>query len=78
MKKYIIFIVSFLLFYAVLQIISGLILTAVYTPDPSILEDNHPQEVVFGGTSAMPLLIILITATASYILSQKIGKTTKN
>jgi hypothetical protein len=26
----------------------------------------------------MPLLIILITATASYILSQKIGKTTKN
>lgn len=78
MKKYIIFIISFLLFYAVLQIVSGLILTAVYTPDPSILEGNHSQEVVVGGTSAMPLLIILITATAAYFLSQKIGKTSKN
>lgn len=58
MKKYIIFIISFLLFYAVLQIVSGLILTAVYTPDPSILEGNHSQEVVVGGTSAMPLLPI--------------------
>jgi hypothetical protein len=63
--------------YTVFQIVSGLILTATYTPDLSSIEGNLSQEVVFGTTS-IPLLVTLLTATFAYFLSQKKFRIPKN
>lgn len=60
-----------------LQIVSGLILTASYTPDFSSIGGNLSQEVEFGTTS-IPLLLALISATLAYFLSQKRFKMPKS
>ncbi|RJS50245.1 hypothetical protein CJ483_23740 [Bacillus sp. PK3_68] len=70
MKKYFVFIISFLLLYTVFQVLSGWLLTAFYTPHFSATEENFSQEVVFGTTSS-PLLLTLLTATLAYCFSQK-------
>ncbi|HHY73388.1 MAG TPA: hypothetical protein GX497_09195 [Bacillus bacterium] len=75
MKKYIVFLASFALFYFVLQILSGLILTSFYTPDFSSTVGSLSQEVGFGKTSTAPFLAILFTATLAYFFSQKLCKT---
>ncbi|MFJ7977937.1 hypothetical protein ACIQZI_20005 [Peribacillus sp. NPDC096379] len=77
MKKYLVFIISFAIIYTVFQIASGLILTASYTPDYSSIEGNLSQTLVFGTTS-IPLLVVLLTATLAYFLSQKKFRTSKN
>ncbi len=77
LKKYLVFIISFATIYTVFQIVSGLILTASYTPDFSSIEGNLSQEVVFGTTS-IPLLITLLTATLAFFLSQKKFRISKN
>lgn len=73
MKKYLVFSISFLVLYILIQISSGLILTAFYTPDFS----SAGQEIVFGQTTYTPFLMIFISATIAYLLSQKLGKTPK-
>ena len=77
LKKYLVFLISFVMLYMVFQIGSGLILTASYTPDFSSIEGNLSQEVVFG-TSSIPLLVTLLTATVAYFLSQKKFRISKN
>ena len=77
LKKYLVFIISFATIYMVFQIVSGLILTASYTPDFSSIEGNLNQEVVFGTTS-IPLLITLLTATLAFTLSQKKFRISQN
>ncbi|KOR87378.1 hypothetical protein AM233_17930 [Bacillus sp. FJAT-22058] len=76
MKKYLVFLISFVLIYMAFQIGSGWILTA-YTPDFTSIEGNLSQEVVFGTTS-IPLLVTLLTATLAYFLSQKKFRISKN
>ena len=72
MKKYFVFIISFILLYTVFQILSGMILTAFYTPDFSTIEGNFSQNVVFGeGITSIPLLVTLFIATSVYFLSKK-------
>lgn len=78
MKKYFVFIISFILLYVAFQILSGVILTAFYTPDFSAIEGNLSQEVVFGEVNSIPLLVTLLIATFAYFLSQKISKATKS
>lgn len=73
LKKYLVFIISFALLYTLIQISSGLILTALYTPDVS----SVGQQVVFGETTYTPFVMIFLSATAAYFLSQKLGKTAK-
>ena len=64
--------------YSVIQILSGWLLTILYTPDLSSVNNNLSKEVVFGGkTSIIPLLAILLIATLSYFLSQKLFAPTK-
>ena len=75
LKNYLVFIVSFILLYTVFQLLSGVILTAFYTPDFSVIEGNLSQEVAFGETHSIPLLVILVIATTSYVLSKKLFKT---
>ena len=70
MKKYLVFIVSFVMIFMVFQIVSGLILTASYTPDFSSIGGNLSQKVEFG-TISIPLLFTLLTASLAYFLSQK-------
>ncbi|MFK9120942.1 hypothetical protein ACJEBK_29590 [Peribacillus frigoritolerans] len=70
MKKYLVFLISFVMIYMVFQIGSGLILTASYIPDFSSIEGNLSQEVVFGKTS-IPLLVTLLTATLAYFLFKR-------
>ncbi|MEC2076332.1 hypothetical protein [Metabacillus fastidiosus] len=78
MKKYLIFIISFVLLYVVFQISSGLLLTAFYTPDFYALESVSSQNGVIGETISIPLLATLIIATLAYFLSQKTFKTSKH
>ncbi|MFF2459829.1 hypothetical protein [Peribacillus simplex] len=77
LKKYLVFLINFVMLYMAFQIGSGLILTASYTPDFSSIEGNLSQEVVFG-TSSIPLLVTLLTATVAYFLSQKKFRISKN
>ncbi|MDT8862596.1 hypothetical protein N0O92_20560 [Alkalihalobacillus sp. MEB130] len=72
MKRYIVFIVSFVLLYIVVQILSGWVLTAFYTPDLPLTNNNVSQEIGFGQTSIIPLLATLSIATLAYFMSQKI------
>lgn len=77
LKKYLVFLISFVMIYMVFQIVSGLILTASYIPDFSSIEGNLSKEVVFGMTS-IPLLLILLIATLAYFLSQQKFRFSKN
>jgi len=72
LKKYVVFLLSFVLLYIVFQILSGLLLTALYTPNFSTINNNVSQEVVFGQNSIIPFLGTLLVATLAYFLSQKI------
>jgi len=71
LKKYLVFILSFGLLYVVVQLLSGWILTTLYTPDLS-MNNNVGQEVEFGRTSIIPFLATLLVATLAYFFSQKI------
>ncbi|MCG7334781.1 hypothetical protein MHZ95_05795 [Sporosarcina sp. ACRSM] len=77
MKKYLIFIISFIALYSLAQISSGLILTALYTPDIYSTGQLIHQEVVFTDPTYTPLLLIFLSATAAYFISQKFGETAK-
>jgi quinol-cytochrome oxidoreductase complex cytochrome b subunit len=77
LKKYIVFILSFVLLYIVIQIISGWLLTALYTPDLTSINNSVSQEVVFGQTSTIPLMATLLVATLAYFLSQRLFTTSK-
>ncbi|MFJ7640183.1 MULTISPECIES: hypothetical protein [unclassified Peribacillus] len=77
MKKYAIFILSFLLLFTLLHISAGLLLTATYTPDPTNAQLSLPltQEVTFGDQSQIPtLLIATVAATLAYLVPTKWGK----
>ncbi|MFD2760612.1 hypothetical protein [Lentibacillus juripiscarius] len=72
MKKYVVFILSFGLLYVVGQVLSGWLLTALYTPDLSSVNGNIEQEVEFGRISIIPFLITLLVATIAYFFSQRL------
>ena len=77
LKKYLIFIISFIALYLLVQISSGLILTALYTPDIYSAGQLTHREVVFMDPTYTPILLIFLSATAAYFLSQKLGKPSK-
>jgi hypothetical protein len=77
LKKYAVFIFSFILLYMLLQISSGWVLTTLYTPDLSLTNNNLSQEAVFGQTSIIPMLATFAIAPLAYFFSQKLLKTTK-
>lgn len=83
MKKYLVFILSFLVLHAGFQVVTGMFLTMAYTPDPasafSAASQAAPvrQEVSFGEASFLPLPAALLSATIAYILSQKMVRTGK-
>jgi len=76
-KKYIIFVVSFLLVFSLIQVLSGILLTYTYTPDMMEAWNLSPdlaQEVVIKGSHPsllFTLLIGLISVTIAYFISKK-------
>ncbi|GAA0614378.1 hypothetical protein GCM10009001_34570 [Virgibacillus siamensis] len=76
LKKYIVFIVSFALLYSLYQILSGLVLTALYSPDLSLTDGTASQKAGFGQSSVLQLLAVLFIATLSYFFSNKFINTT--
>ena len=80
LKKFSVFIISFATLYIAFQVVSGLILTAFYTPNLTSVANDISREVSFGNASN-PLLLALLTATVAYFISQKkfrISKTQTN
>lgn len=71
MKKYLVFTVSFFLLYLILQIGSGFVLTALYSPSPSI-GNQLSQKIVFGEVSYYPVIIAFLAAIISFFLVQKV------
>ena len=71
MKKYMIFIASFALFYGLYQIVSGLVLTAFYTPNPMMMNSALSNEVAFGNLETFPMIILSVNCNISVLLYSK-------
>lgn len=78
MKKYLIFILSFFLLFFILQISSGILLTATYTPeitDAWYKSQSLTQEVAFGEQSQIPTILMAgLAATLAYFVPKKWAK----
>lgn len=72
MKNYLIFLISFLCLYVAFQLLSGVILTWIYTPNFS--SGAFPQTVEFGETSKWSLLIMMMAASIAFFVSMKFQK----
>lgn len=74
MKRFLIFIISFVLLYIVFQILTGWILTALYTPDFSHIHGGMKQKAAFGNASTSRFIVALLPAIVAYLISQKTFK----
>ncbi|TSB47675.1 hypothetical protein [Alkalicoccobacillus porphyridii] len=72
MKKMIIFVGSFSIFYLAVQWISGYILTMMYAPS---IVGGEQTAVSFGGVST-PFVFALFSAILAFLISSQIGKRT--
>ncbi|MDX8361293.1 hypothetical protein [Cytobacillus sp. IB215316] len=82
MKNYIIFLGSFFMLFLVIQLLSGLFLTATFKPDLSQALNsvtNVPEEVEFGSFSSISLYIIaMLSAIVAYFVPKLITKFKSN
>ncbi len=88
MKKYMVFVVSFLLLFSLFivsaEVLSGMYLTSAYTPDIKEAWNANaalPQQTVILSTNSSFLLTLvpaLLSATIAYFLSQTFSKRTHN
>ena len=78
MKKYIVFVVSFFVFYSILQIVSGLLLTATYTPNLSnawkSVGTTSQTEIIGNTPFFMPFLLAFLSATVAYFVANRFVK----
>lgn len=74
MKKYIVFILGFVLCYIVFHIISGLFLTALYTPDFSSTNHNGSQAIAYRQNPMIAYFGIIVAATLAYFMAKKVSK----
>lgn len=77
MKKYIFYLASFMILYFIFQLGSGLLLTMFYTPDFTAAyypSTNNIQEVNFGNVLPLQFVFILIIASISFILTERVFK----
>ena len=73
MKKYILFLTSFAVFYGMFQIITGLILTALHTPNVALMNTGISQEVAFGQAGNASVYEPTINRNTSLLLYSKIN-----
>jgi len=78
LKKYLIFVISFLLLFSIFQVLFGVFLTSMYTPD---IEDawnmsgSLSQEVVIKNSHSpflLTLFIAFLSATIAYFIPKKL------
>ncbi|WP_243388014.1 hypothetical protein [Bacillus kexueae] len=78
MKRFLVFFGSFIVIFSLFQVLSGMFLTTVYTPDISKAWDSASHlsnEVVIGGNPVWPTFFIaLFSAVCAYFLSKAIKK----
>ncbi|MBS4175110.1 hypothetical protein [Bacillus sp. FJAT-49736] len=74
MKKYILFLSVFIAGFIALQIISGMVLTIMYTPTWTETSALSSNVVEFGNTSAISSLIIALLALGIAFFSTKLVK----
>ncbi|PEK98333.1 hypothetical protein [Bacillus sp. AFS017336] len=78
MKKYLLFVLSFILLFGVINVFSGMLQTVFYQPDFSNLWNNVEQlhnEVIFVKSSSTPTIIVtLISATIAFYLQSRLSK----
>lgn len=78
MKKYIIFATSFILLFSILQILSGVLLTLMYTPNIQEAWNMGgvlSQEVIISSSHSpflTSLLIAFLSATIAYFIPKKL------
>jgi quinol-cytochrome oxidoreductase complex cytochrome b subunit len=78
MKKYLLFAGSFILSYIVLQVVSGLLLTAIYTPEFPSEAASLPSQVEFGETNSIPLVISVLSLGIAFVLTRFFSKSQKS
>jgi len=78
MKRFLVFFGSFIVIFSLFQMLSGMFLTMVYTPDISEAWDSASHlsnEVVIGGNPVWPTSIMaLFSAVCAYFLSNATKK----
>ncbi|MEH7351155.1 hypothetical protein [Gottfriedia acidiceleris] len=78
MKKYLLFVSSFILLFVVFNVFSGMLQTVFYQPNLSNLWDKVDQlssEVVFVESSLIPtLMIALFSATIAFFMQSRLSK----
>jgi len=78
MKKYLLFAGSFIIAFIVLQIVSGLILTAFYTPEIPSEAVNFPSRVEFGNKNSIPLVISVLSLGIAFAVTRFFSKSQKS
>lgn len=80
MKKYLLFVFSFILLFDVFNVFSGMLQTVFYQPNPTTLWNNVDQlssEVVFVKSSLLPtIMIALFSATVAFFIQNCLSKRT--
>ncbi|MEC5425756.1 hypothetical protein QGM71_20005 [Virgibacillus sp. C22-A2] len=77
MKKYSIFAISFILLFSIFQVLSGMLLTFMYTPDITEAwnaNGNLSQEVVIKSSNShflITLFFAFLSATIAYFIPKK-------
>jgi hypothetical protein len=74
MKKYLVFIAAFIILLTVVQIGSGLVLTALYAPDIADAGQTANGAAVFGFPPIVTFSVLLLIATLAFAASQKFPK----
>ncbi|WP_100398146.1 hypothetical protein [Bacillus sp. FJAT-44742] len=75
MKNYFIFLTVFLFIFIAVEMITGMILTAMYSPDPALTEAGYASsEVSFGERRNYPVLAAIISASIAFFISQGFSK----
>lgn len=76
-KKYFIFAISFVLLFLIFQVLSGMLVTLIDTPNIEEawnMSGSLPQEVVITGNDSsflLTLFIALLSAAIAYFISKK-------
>ncbi|MFD1206782.1 hypothetical protein ACFQ38_16930 [Sporosarcina contaminans] len=76
MKRFLVFIVAFAFLHTAIQIASGWVLTAFYTPDLYSSAEVVRNEVTFGSVTHLPFIFLMTSASIAYLISQKVGRRT--
>ncbi|MFJ8261172.1 hypothetical protein ACIQ4I_04305 [Rummeliibacillus sp. NPDC094406] len=82
MKNFIVFIISFVVLFTVTQILSGMLLTTLYTPDLSeswMISEHLPKSISFGNSTFMPSLILaMFSVIVAYFMPRLFKRISKN